>query len=289
MNLGGLLMFVSTFIFVVIFVQCVPGFSIVAPPAADVDLINNIAGNWTWSEGDPTKVIINLYVNGEDVCIFGIAKPMESQDITRDIQRANEVDGKKNGTVIHQADKTGDYILCAFEDVSANGKLNLTSIANSSVFSVSRLPIVQTTTVLGTSSSLNPTSSNSGLPIETDIGSKPSQGLSTGIIAGIVIGAASLAALMLAVLILFRRIRRRGNSQDVPAESIISPYSHLVSTGTPMAKGHGSPVQVEEEQRENQRERRVLYHNDSGWRPPSQSDAGISSVLEMPPSYRSAL
>ncbi|KAI3619368.1 hypothetical protein WG66_012898 [Moniliophthora roreri] len=43
-----------------------------------------------------------------------------------------------------------------------------------------------------------------------------------------------------------------------------------------------------------QRERRILYHDDSGWRPPprapSDSDGGTStSVLEMPPRYDAAL
>ena len=37
------------------------------------------------------------------------------------------------------------------------------------------------------------------------------------------------------------------------------------------------------------RERRVIYHDDSGWRPLApRSDAGSPSVLEMPPRYYKA-
>ncbi|KAK7024638.1 hypothetical protein VNI00_016142 [Paramarasmius palmivorus] len=307
MNLERLLMSVSGIVFAFLFVFYVSAFALVTPSDAEVDQVNNIAANWTWSEGDPTKVLISLFVNSvPDVCAFGKSNPVDIKGIQQDIQGAAEINGRKNGTILYQAEKIGEYILCAYEDITpSGGKLNLTTIANSSVFSVARLPTVQTTTLFAVTS-LNPTASASRPPNEIDTGRKSSQMLSAGIIAGIVVGAVSLAAFIFTISILFRRIRRsnRGNRQDVPAETIISPYSHLVPSQTPPPKSHGSPHvgkrdtiptsvraanQVDEAQGEHQRERRVMYHNDSGWRPPSQSDAGISSVLEMPPSYRSAL
>ncbi|KAK7024637.1 hypothetical protein VNI00_016141 [Paramarasmius palmivorus] len=97
----------------------VSGFSIVAPPVADVDRINNIAGNWTWAEGDPTKILIHLFVNNiTDVCVFTKANPIHSEGIQRKIQEEMEIDGQRHGTIFYQADKVGEYILCAYEDVT---------------------------------------------------------------------------------------------------------------------------------------------------------------------------
>ncbi|KAK7019175.1 hypothetical protein VNI00_018169 [Paramarasmius palmivorus] len=174
-------------LFLVLYVSA---FTIVAPLTADVDAFNNVVGNWTWTEGDPTKIIVHLFVNSQpDVCVFGKANPVDTRGIQGDIQRANEVNGQRNGRVVYQADKIGEYILCAYRDFTKDGTLNLSSIANSSVFSVSRLPIVQTTTVLGPSSSPEPTPSTSASNESTGPGSPSSP--SGGVIAGAVVGGLS--------------------------------------------------------------------------------------------------
>lgn len=192
----------------------VSGFTVIGPLSADVDRFNNVPAYWTWSEGDPTKIVVHLFVHtSDDVCVFGKANPVKAMGIQGNIQSAREVDGKKNGTVLYQADKIGEYILCAYEDVTnPGGKLNLTSIANSSVFSVSRPPIVQTATLLGSSSSLEPTASISTSNEPAGAGSASSQNksnLSGGVIAGAVIGGICLAGLLVAVFVVYRRMRYR--------------------------------------------------------------------------------
>ncbi|KAK7027902.1 hypothetical protein VNI00_015118 [Paramarasmius palmivorus] len=52
----------------------------------------------------------------------------------------------------------------------------------------------------------------------------------------------------------------------------------------------GNDAQENTEDSPPMRTRRVLYHDDSGWRPSApRSDAGNSSVLEMPPRYDAAV
>ncbi|KAK7023540.1 hypothetical protein VNI00_015629 [Paramarasmius palmivorus] len=122
MNLGRLLNFVSTIASVLFFVFYALGFLIVAPPFADVDHVNNVAGNWTWFEGEITKVAIHLVVhNPPDICIYGKTTPIANTGIMQAIEGAVEINGRKHGTVIFQAAKIGEYILCAYQDDRTEG------------------------------------------------------------------------------------------------------------------------------------------------------------------------
>ncbi|ESK82564.1 hypothetical protein Moror_3688 [Moniliophthora roreri MCA 2997] len=202
--------FFGFFVVIFFFALYSSAFNVTAPVVADVDAVDNIRANWTWFRGEPTKITMHLFVYKEDVCAFGRANPVQSKNIQGDIEKAQDVGGKRFGTVTYEADKIGQYILCAYEDITPpGGNLSLSSIANSSVFEVKRPALTQptvstlTTTPVPTSTNLLPSNPASESPQQK--GSGPSG----GIIAGAVIGGVLFAGLLVAAFVIFRRIRFR--------------------------------------------------------------------------------
>ncbi|ESK83224.1 hypothetical protein Moror_3276 [Moniliophthora roreri MCA 2997] len=298
-------------------------FNVTAPISADVDAVNNIRANWTWYHGGPANVIIQLFVYGEDVCTFGKATPVAMKRIKNDIKEAEEVNGEKFGNVTLQEGKVGKYILCAYADVTPpGGSLKLRSITNSSTFDVERPAVtllqVNTVTIIGT---LTPLPQSTNTAQETRDQEKPSP--SPGIIAGTAVGTLAISLLVVVGVVIYQRQRQAKERHSITAESIISPYPDANKSAIePERKGrrHDVPPQANPyNQREKrtirqntsevqsifpspivngappsrrQRER-VVYHDDSGWRPHARasscSDGGTASVVEMPPRYDAAV
>ncbi|KAK7023539.1 hypothetical protein VNI00_016690 [Paramarasmius palmivorus] len=170
---------------------------------------------------------------------------------------------------------------------------------------------------------------SSGLPNTPTSSSDPTNNAQSsqngGRIAGAVVGAAVGVILVVVLIIILRRRRRRKEIHQSKEEPVISPYPDTTSASnvagekkralldqeSRLLKADSVPVheeasshdaapnqrtgEVTENENENhpgpvERTRRVMYHDDSGWRPSAhRSDAGESSVLEMPPRYDSAI
>ncbi|KAK7020126.1 hypothetical protein VNI00_017887 [Paramarasmius palmivorus] len=136
-----------------------------------------------------------------------------------------------------------------------------------------------------------------------------------GLIAGPVAGVGVLIAIVSCVIIFWRQARRK-KLRSVQTASI-SPFSDATPASDIAGRkqqqmvvqnhdehteksdqGNSSSFDVvlDGRQREvpealqERRERRVRYHNDSGWRPAAPlSETGESSVLDVPPQYDAAI
>ncbi|KAK7027898.1 hypothetical protein VNI00_015114 [Paramarasmius palmivorus] len=139
-----------------------------------------------------------------------------------------------------------------------------------------------------------------------------------GRIVGPVVGVVVLIILVAVGIVILKRRRKRILLPMEPPK--VSPYPNTTSASNGMGAGKGQPVtrtllELENPTREEasssignddlphqedreqdaeiappMRERRVIYHDDSGWRPSARrSDAENSSVLEMPPRYDAAI
>ncbi|KAK7021751.1 hypothetical protein VNI00_017299 [Paramarasmius palmivorus] len=115
-------------------------FTISAPNVVDVNAPMNIVGRWTWSTGEPT--VMNIILNASESCMKVVfegqrtGSPFLTQPIFDDIDKAQEVNGKKTGNVLFEADILGNYILCAYQ-----GATDFFLAAQSDVISVSRLDV----------------------------------------------------------------------------------------------------------------------------------------------------
>ncbi|KAK7027900.1 hypothetical protein VNI00_015116 [Paramarasmius palmivorus] len=235
------------------------------------------------------------------------------------------VEGQSRGTIAFVATRTGTFhlearIRLAREQVSTTTQNDQTSVYQpdfeSLVPSISRTNQGQ--------------SSNSQIPVTTTVTPEPSPTTSpkkpvqdTSLIAGVISGTVVFIMLVTIGLLLNHRRKRRLLRVMVPP---VSPYpdttSAMVVPGEKKRRLIGEdhdnhhvldtpPVQepekhgdepddnilLEDGQHQTQdplqqqgRERRVRYHDDSGWRPaPPFSDAGESSVLDVPPQYDAAV
>ncbi|ESK83630.1 hypothetical protein Moror_12019 [Moniliophthora roreri MCA 2997] len=150
-----------------------------------------------------------------------------------------------------------------------------------------------------------------------------------GIIAGAVLGGIAVTLFIMIGSCIYRRKSKQKQHQSPPSESTVSPYpdTHVYNNSAPtlmerkayrqecatdeespvpqardpVSQAHGIPGVPDDPSQSNgtsnhgQRERRVHYHDDSGWRPApprslSHADGETSTrILEMPPRYEAAL
>ncbi|KAK7021750.1 hypothetical protein VNI00_017298 [Paramarasmius palmivorus] len=123
--------------------------------------------------------------------------------------------------------------------------------------------------------------------------------LNVGAIIGIVIGVITPAILVVAGVIIFRNKRKKGSKSATFEEDVV-PYPRTTSTSQVTKKQESldldhiqrSCLDSHGEQDAAVRERRVVYLEDSGWRPSPltrDADDSGSSVVVMPPRYDAAV
>ncbi|KAK7020124.1 hypothetical protein VNI00_017885 [Paramarasmius palmivorus] len=160
----------------------------------------------------------------------------------------------------------------------------------------------------GSTSGIAPNGSSSNI-------SDQPHGRMVGFIAGPIAGVVVLITIVSCVITLRRRARRKKLRSIETA--YISPFPDTAPASDtagrkqqPVVQNHdqhaekphegdasspdvvldGRQQEVSEALQEERRERRVRYHDDSGFRPlPPPSDAGDSSVLDVPPRYDAAI
>ncbi|KAK7026459.1 hypothetical protein VNI00_015618 [Paramarasmius palmivorus] len=159
--------------------------------------------------------------------------------------------------------------------------------------------------------SSNPSSSSNASPSDRAVGDGGSiHSDKPAIIGGVIGGGVGLIILVFSTIIFQRRRRKTLTEQafvdPYPAPGMISKVlgnrkmqrsnEGLQTHTEPEANHAAAPTYIEDitDDRKGepvqQRARRVRYHDDSGWRPlPAPSEAGDSSVLDMPPHYDAAM
>ncbi|KAK7024635.1 hypothetical protein VNI00_016139, partial [Paramarasmius palmivorus] len=124
--------------------------------------------------------------------------------------------------------------------------------------------------------------------------------LNVGAIIGIVIGVITSAILVVAGVIIFRNKRKKGSKSATFEEDVV-PYPRTTSTSQVHVTKKQESLDLDHIQRScldphgeqdvAVRERRVVYLEDSGWRPSPltrDADDSGSSVVVMPPRYDAA-
>ncbi|KAK7019173.1 hypothetical protein VNI00_018167 [Paramarasmius palmivorus] len=248
-------------------------FDIQVQSHSDVNEIDNISFNWTWYPEDPLDITISLFTNRPPTCAPFGEVPIGSEGIIYRINSTTaDLDGQKHGLLSFTMNKTGDYVLCAFQVLERTGdyaKDPVRLITNSTVISVTTHP-------------------------------KPTA-IHGGIIAGSVLGG---LVLLFIVTILFRLYRKRNKSIQPTIEAHISPYPNVwIASGSPRKLGEDigytatdhelralsdrphNTIATTSTSRGEDFDSRVLYHEDSGWRPSPHE----GRVREVPPGYDSAL
>ncbi|KAK7027884.1 hypothetical protein VNI00_015099 [Paramarasmius palmivorus] len=152
----------------------------------------------------------------------------------------------------------------------------------------------------GSTSSIAPNGSSSNI-------SDQPHGRMVGFIAGPIAGVVVLITIVSCVITLRRRARRKklrsietafispfpdtaGQQQPAQNHDEHAEKPHEGDASSPDVVLDGRQQEVSEALQEERRERRVRYHDDSGFRPlPPPSDAGDSSVLDVPPRYDAAI
>ncbi|KAK7030354.1 hypothetical protein VNI00_014211 [Paramarasmius palmivorus] len=141
-----------------------------------------------------------------------------------------------------------------------------------------------------------------GSSIPTNPRSNTTKPLNAGQIAGMLIGVITLTLLMTIGIMKLRqrhkaRLQRSVEQGNItPSTQSINPYPHTIAPNIDREKKRalldGTPTEtnnrpVSQLALETDRERRVVYLEDSGWRPVPESSS--ASVLLLPPRYDAAL
>ncbi|ESK82561.1 hypothetical protein Moror_3685 [Moniliophthora roreri MCA 2997] len=200
-------------------------FNITGPVITGVNTPDNIPVHWIWSRGDPTNVVVNLFVNNiSDVCTFGRAYPEASKGIRHFIDGVREVNGRRSGNFSFKANSTGQYILCAYEDLTpANGTLNFRSIANSNVFNVTD---TTTAIVMSPPSTATPSGSPGGASTAGQPEKDSNSGTSAGVLAAAIVGGVLFLIAVAAFILFFFAGRLIFPWMTVAREKFYSKVSH---------------------------------------------------------------
>uniref|UniRef100_A0A0W0FDH9 Uncharacterized protein n=1 Tax=Moniliophthora roreri TaxID=221103 RepID=A0A0W0FDH9_MONRR len=233
----------------------------------------------------------------------------------------------RSGSDLIKIQGSGSVTLCAFSyQGSAASPSNVSFLNASAPISVG--PITDTTTTCPPGSQVSTTVTETTSVSSVVFGAPDNKGFtsSSARATAITIVAIAVTVTLLVLPIIFILFRRRRHQRLPLAESSeVSPYPVIQFSSAPTRKeGYNRTSecdtldsiisQMQEEQdassssptstreltthgtdfspQQEERQRRIIYHDDSGWRPPaisSTSESNEGHILEMPPDYVAAL
>ncbi|ESK82571.1 hypothetical protein Moror_3681 [Moniliophthora roreri MCA 2997] len=258
---------------------------------------------WTREASDPS--IISLVLSPDNMIGITVAgsTPILEEESSSPMNFTFDGTLEPKQYILYAMDASGGRNPDPISDpvaIAVVSEVPSTSRSENSVTSSESIPSTKTTEPPPTTST-GPSTPNATPAVQT--GSAPS----ASVIAGAVVGSIVLLVLGITTFVCYRR-RRRGNQQHSAdpmalADLAISPYidppdlaskrqrkDHHTETPVPATR-ESIIVEATLNERDRQREPRIVFHDDSGWRPLGRTSlySDEEVIIDMPPRYDAAL